>query len=118
MRPDIKYSYTLTSGRKVDLLVVEVKSPSSTTSGDFLKLSIELQLMINRLVEAGVDSPEVYGVIIRGYRCSSYKMDLKAPSVYRMIRLKSFYLPRSLHDLNTLNNSIACIRQINSLLNK
>lgn len=50
--------------KKMDVLVFEVKAPSSAAKDDFFKLTIEMQVMLNRLVSIGIDDPVVFGVLI------------------------------------------------------
>jgi hypothetical protein len=50
----------------MDVLVFEVKAPSSAAQDDYFKLTIELQIMFNRLVSISIDNPVVLGVLIYG----------------------------------------------------
>lgn len=61
---DIKYS-TMIKQHKMDILVIEVKCPKSTAKDDLFKLSIELQILLNRLVKIGIDSL-VFGILVYG----------------------------------------------------
>ncbi|OAD77634.1 hypothetical protein PHYBLDRAFT_164535 [Phycomyces blakesleeanus NRRL 1555(-)] len=61
--PDTKFYKTI-DGIRLDCLLIEVKCPNSTSDDDLFKLSIEMQYTLNRLVEHGVDNPDVYGVLV------------------------------------------------------
>lgn len=50
----------------MDFLVIEVKCPNSNANDDHFKLTIELQILLNRLVNAGIDSPVVFGILVYG----------------------------------------------------
>lgn len=100
------------------MFIVEVKCPKSKEDDDFFKLSVELQMMLNKLAQAGVEAPQVFGMIIYGFECFTFKMDLIAPGIYRMIKLKSFFVPQNVYDLPTLHNAMASLNQINLLLKK
>ncbi|KAL0090768.1 hypothetical protein F4703DRAFT_1970026 [Phycomyces blakesleeanus] len=67
--PDTKFYKTI-DGIRLDCLLIEVKCPNSTSDDDLFKLSIEMQYTLNRLVEHGVDNPDVYGVLVYKPRCS------------------------------------------------
>lgn len=46
-----------------DFLVFEVKCPNSAVKDDLFKISLELQLMINRMIANKVNNPVVYGAV-------------------------------------------------------
>ncbi|RCH87202.1 hypothetical protein CU098_004834 [Rhizopus stolonifer] len=62
-KPDIKYS-ALIKQHKIDFLVIEVKCPNSNANDDLFKLSIELQILLNHLINVGIDSPVVFGILV------------------------------------------------------
>lgn len=137
IKPDIKYS-AIVKQEKMDFLVIEVKCPSSKATDDLFKLSVELIILLNRLVTIGVDFPVVFGILVYGkhytilspsitkqcskvcifvgYSCDIYKMDLKAPTIYRMIKIRSCYIPRDLNDFDVVRNTIAALTQLYRLI--
>ena len=50
-----QYRYSPLSNSIWTFLAIEVKSPQSHTNDNQSKLSVELQIMLNRLVNIGVD---------------------------------------------------------------
>lgn len=65
MKPDVKYSAKIGSNI-FDFLIFEVKCPNSVAKDDLSKMSLELQLMINRMIDNNVNKPVVYGVVGQG----------------------------------------------------
>ncbi len=96
---------------------------------DIFKLSLELQLMLKQLIANKYDNFVVYVVIGQGkimcqYRKEQtanflksgfdfdvYKMELVTPLLYLMIKMHSFYLPRSLYDVATALSAIPTLLQ-------
>ncbi|RCH90887.1 hypothetical protein CU098_009988, partial [Rhizopus stolonifer] len=75
----------------------DVKCPNSVAKDDLFKMSLELQLMVNRMIANKVNKPVDYGVVGQGagFDYDVYRMELVAPLVYLLIKARSFYLPRS-----------------------
>ncbi|ORE15542.1 hypothetical protein BCV71DRAFT_185124 [Rhizopus microsporus] len=49
--------------------------------------------MMNNLVNSHVSAPVVRGILVEvGKNCSTYKMDLVTPSIYRIVMIASFPL--------------------------
>ncbi|KAG1444796.1 hypothetical protein G6F46_011654 [Rhizopus delemar] len=71
LRPDIKF-HTSIDRKKFDCLLVEIKCPKSTSDDDLLKLSIEMQYILNHLIEYGASNPVVYGVLVYGMWLNNY----------------------------------------------
>lgn len=65
LKPDVKYSAKIDS-IIFDFLIFEVKCPNSVAKDDLFKMSLELQLMINRMIANKVNKPVVYGVVGQG----------------------------------------------------
>lgn len=59
IKPGVKYSAAIRQ-QKLDFLVFEIKCPNSVACDDFFKLTIELQIMLNRLITTGIDFPVVF----------------------------------------------------------
>ncbi|CEP17603.1 hypothetical protein [Parasitella parasitica] len=90
---------------KMDFLVIEVKCPNSNANDDLFKLSIELQiLLLNRLANIGVDYPMVFGVAVH------------APTMYRMVKFRSCFIPRDLNDFDVIRNTLASLSQLRDLV--
>lgn len=43
-------------------------------------------------------------------------MDLKAPTIYRMIKIRSCFIPRDLNDFDVVRNTLASLSQLRSLV--
>lgn len=43
-------------------------------------------------------------------------MDLKAPAIYRMIKIRTCFLPRDLNDFDVVRNTLASLTQLNYLV--
>jgi hypothetical protein len=64
LKPDVKYKARI-GATDFDFLVFEVKRPSSIAEDALFKVSIELQLMINRILKENIKQPVVYGVVVK-----------------------------------------------------
>ncbi|KAI9356844.1 hypothetical protein BD770DRAFT_100266 [Pilaira anomala] len=114
LKPDMKYSAKIGS-IVFDFLIFEVKRPNSAAKGDLFKMSLELQFMINRMIDNNVSKPVVYGVVGQGFDFDVYKMELVAPLVYLLIKVRSFYLPRSTYDLTVALTTIPALLKLQQL---
>ncbi|KAG1384442.1 hypothetical protein G6F61_000455 [Rhizopus arrhizus] len=65
-RCDLSKAGDIIKQYKMDFLVIEVKCPNSNANDDLFKLSIELQILLNRLVNVGIDFPVVFGILVYG----------------------------------------------------
>ncbi|KAI9004277.1 hypothetical protein CLU79DRAFT_74488 [Phycomyces nitens] len=63
---------------------------------------------MNRLVNIGI--------LVYHFKCEIFKMDLKAPAIYRMIRIRSCLIPRDLNDFDVIRNTLASLSQLRSLV--
>ncbi|KAI9494178.1 hypothetical protein BDB00DRAFT_336819 [Zychaea mexicana] len=108
-------AYKRASGRTYDLFVVEVKRPTSSKS-DFIKMGIMLRGMIDKLVELSVPNPTVCGLIVKGFKCTTYRLDLKAKHVYRMVELQEFLLPQESYQVGCLPTCIQALGQVKEIL--
>lgn len=48
------------------VLVVEVKSPHKTSERDFLKLAVEMKIMLDAMISRNVQDPVAFGVLVEG----------------------------------------------------
>ncbi|KAL1932441.1 hypothetical protein VTP01DRAFT_8119 [Rhizomucor pusillus] len=76
-----------------------------------------MKLMIGKLLEAGVRDPIVCGILIEGFACSTYIMDLRYEAIYRMIRLATFKLIGSGLNLMPLPSMVRRLVQLRPLKN-
>ncbi|KAI9485806.1 MAG: hypothetical protein EXX96DRAFT_645714 [Benjaminiella poitrasii] len=114
-KPDMK-CYTTIDGIRFDCLLIEVKCPSSTCGDDLLKLSIEMQFILNRFVEHSANNPAVYGVLVYGFICSMYKITLVAPKVYVTMKIRKCFLPRCSEDFHVAINTLSSFSQLRDLV--
>ncbi|KAI9494198.1 hypothetical protein BDB00DRAFT_787407 [Zychaea mexicana] len=105
-------AYKRASSRTYDLFVVEVKRPTSSKS-DFIKMGIMLRGMINKLVELSVPNPTFCTI---GFKCTTYRLDLKAKHVYRMVELQEFLLPQESNQVGCLPTCIQALGQVKEIL--
>ncbi|CAO3588281.1 unnamed protein product [Absidia cylindrospora] len=107
-------------GQEFDLLVVEVKPPGKTSSGqlqsDWVKIGKEMKRMVDCLVNTGIDNILVGGTLVEGFSCSTYMMDLKHDGVCRMTQLSHFYLLRGPSDIALVPEIIEYILQLKAIL--
>ncbi|KAI7904958.1 uncharacterized protein BX663DRAFT_501159 [Cokeromyces recurvatus] len=79
-----------------ELFFVEVKRPGNTSNGtlenDLTKLGKEMQIALSKLVLQKVDNPVVVGLLIKGTKASTFKMDIAYNGQYRMVELSQFHL--------------------------
>ena len=47
-------------------VVVEIKSETKTTERDFMKLAVEMKVMLDSMVNRYVPDPVVFGVLVEG----------------------------------------------------
>ncbi|KAI9497240.1 hypothetical protein BDB00DRAFT_805634, partial [Zychaea mexicana] len=99
---------------KQGLLIVEIKPPHKVRTGsrpDLVKLANEMKDSLDKMVQDGVDNPKItiLGLLVEGFRCTLFVMDLKYQAVYRLIPLAVFYIPRDLHDFDVLSSSFEAL---------
>lgn len=67
--PDYKISYQVKKEISVDLFLIEIKKDDkqyTSAQSDFIKLHLEMQIMLNDLIKLNVKDPVVYGLLIKG----------------------------------------------------
>ncbi|KAI7856005.1 hypothetical protein BDC45DRAFT_70134 [Circinella umbellata] len=104
---DLSMIYDYGDCPKQGLVVVEIKPPMKTLDGsrpDFVKIANEMKDSMDKMVKDGYDDDEItiLGVLVEGFTCTLFIMDLVYKAIYRMIPLSVFYLPRSHHDYSVL----------------
>ncbi|KAI9494177.1 hypothetical protein BDB00DRAFT_787391 [Zychaea mexicana] len=75
-------------------------------------MGVMLRGMINKLVELSVPNPTVCGLIVKGFKCTTYRLDLKAKHVYRMVELQEFLLPQESYQVGCLPTCIQALGQV------
>jgi len=114
-KPDFMVS-TASGQCKAHLLIAEVKPEGHHVAdsgpwNDLVKLGNELKDTIDEIIEHGVEATEVCGLLVQGFRCDLFVMDLKFDGLYRMIRVGRFYLPRDRHNFSVLPDAIEVLLQ-------
>ncbi|RHZ59533.1 hypothetical protein Glove_363g46 [Diversispora epigaea] len=114
-------------GNKFYLLVSEIKSADFMLSnknkipledGDFVKLGNEMKDILDKCIDNGVGNKNmtICGLLVEGFQCRLFAMDLKYEAIYRMILLGKFYFPRDNSDLGVLPTSIERLMQIKTIM--
>ncbi|CAG8731878.1 861_t:CDS:2, partial [Acaulospora morrowiae] len=104
-------------GNKFYLLASEIKSADFILSNgnkialedwDIVKLGNEMKDIIDKCIYDGIKSNDliICGLLVEGFQCRLFVMDLKYEAIYRMILLGKFYLPRDSSDFGVLPTSI------------
>ncbi|KAI7850360.1 hypothetical protein BDC45DRAFT_247474 [Circinella umbellata] len=113
-------SYQATTGDKFDVLACEVK-PCKTTSisqvqFDFVKLGKEMKEMLDALLDYGVKSPLVTGVLIEGKNMTTYTIRLTEQSCYILYEHEMFSLLESPQDVHRVPVILEHLIQLANLL--
>ncbi|CAO3639621.1 unnamed protein product [Mucor hiemalis] len=69
-------------------------------------------MMKDELDCSRLEEKEVYGLLVEGFKCQLFVMDLSFHKVYRLYMIKQFYFPHNLYDLHAL---VPCFRSLDSL---
>ncbi|KAG2215407.1 hypothetical protein INT45_010427 [Circinella minor] len=108
---DLSMNFSFDSMPEQGLLIVEIKPFEKVKNGsrpDFIKLANEMKDAIDKMVKDGMDDENitVLGVLIEGFKCTLFVMDLMyQATTYRLVLLSVFYIPRDRHDLYVLLSS-------------
>jgi len=104
------------------LLTVEVKSPrhhkNSVLDDDTVKIGNEMKDALDKMIDDGIESKDVTicGLLVQGFRCSMFIMDLRYDAIYRMVLLGCFYLPRDHYDFGVLLRAIEVLMQAQAIV--
>ncbi|KAI9251767.1 hypothetical protein BDA99DRAFT_541180 [Phascolomyces articulosus] len=103
------------------LVMVEIKPPIKVNNGhrpDYVKLGNELKSCIDKMVKDGLDDEDIVvtGVLIEGFMCTVFVMDLVYQATYRMIPIAVFHLPRSRHDFIVLPQAYESLLKVRNLM--
>ncbi|CAO3601303.1 unnamed protein product [Absidia cylindrospora] len=84
---------------------------------DLVKLEKEMKRMVDRLVDAGVHDVAVCGgMLIKGFRCETFTMDLKLDGIYRMTQVAHFYLLCDASDFLLATHVIETLLQVKRII--
>ncbi|KAI8380060.1 hypothetical protein BD560DRAFT_432304 [Blakeslea trispora] len=110
LKPDYTLFFEDEEDEQFEAFVVEVKAPQrNRNSNDFIKLGFTLKSMLDKFVQNGMKSPHVVGLLVDGFNCSFYMMTIEHESIYKMIQLEAFSLPKSANDLPLLKNLLEVV---------
>jgi hypothetical protein len=65
--------------------------------------------MLEELIKTGVDSPEVFGLLLNGGVLEMYIMDLKANGIYRLMEIESVSLVTNFSEVIHLNRTLSLL---------
>ncbi|KAG2219319.1 hypothetical protein INT45_003141 [Circinella minor] len=96
------------------LVITEIKPPAKVKSGsrpDLVKLGNEMKDAIDKIVIDGFDNKDisVLGILIEGFRCTLFGMDLTYQATYRLVPISVFFIPQDRHDFARLPNCFSAI---------
>ncbi|KAI7854487.1 hypothetical protein BDC45DRAFT_569173 [Circinella umbellata] len=104
--------YAEVKRRRYDLFVVEVKRVGELEGSDLVKTGNMLREMLSKLVIGKVPNPVVFGMVMNGYNCTTYKLQLNHAYVFELIELKKFDLPSQPHNFKQIDNAVEGLNQI------
>ncbi|KAF0554395.1 hypothetical protein F8M41_019166 [Gigaspora margarita] len=110
--------YSSYKGKIMHLLVVEVKPPCKKNSDDLIKLGNEMKDIIDKCIddEINIKNIVICGLLIEGFQCNVFAMDLEHEATYRLIFLGRFYFPRSSYDLSVLSRAIENLMRVKDII--
>ncbi|CAG8627314.1 133_t:CDS:10 [Ambispora gerdemannii] len=100
--------------------ILSNKNKISLEDCDFVKLGNEMKDIIDKCIDDGVKSNDliICGLLVEGFQCRLFVMDLKYEAIYRMILLGKIYLPRDSSDLGVLPTSIERLMQMKTIMTR
>ncbi|KAI9493185.1 hypothetical protein BDB00DRAFT_788228 [Zychaea mexicana] len=121
--PDLSMNFECGAMPMQRLLIAEIKPPHKVRTGsrpDLIKLALQMKDSIDKMINDGVDDPEitVSGLLIEGFRCTLFVMDLKYQKIYRFIPLQVFYIPRDRHDFGVLLHSFKALSTMERMVSE
>ncbi|CAG8797019.1 8001_t:CDS:10, partial [Gigaspora margarita] len=110
--------YSSYKGKIMHLLVVEVKPPCKKNSDDLIKLGNEMKDIIDKCIddEINIKNIVICGLLIEGFQCNVFAMDLEYEATYRLIFFGRFYFPRSSYDLSVLSRAIENLMRVKDIV--
>ncbi|KAI9498490.1 hypothetical protein BDB00DRAFT_800507 [Zychaea mexicana] len=75
-------------------------------------------MLIDKMINNGLDEEDIVvtGVLIEGFMCTVFVMDLVYQATYRMIPIAIFYLPLSRHDFSVLPLAYESLLEVRHLM--
>ncbi|KAI8985053.1 hypothetical protein BDB01DRAFT_721676, partial [Pilobolus umbonatus] len=59
---------------------------------EYVKIMKEMKGSIDEQIDFGVDKPTSFGLLVEGYKCSLYMMEIKGDGIYISVMIKRFWL--------------------------
>ncbi|KAI9308178.1 hypothetical protein BJ944DRAFT_260724 [Cunninghamella echinulata] len=97
----------------MELKVAYKRNPSLIS--DFVKLGREMKLTLNELIYRGIKNPMVCGILIEGFECQTFVMDLNYDGIYRLSAISKFKLCCNIQEFvlfPTLFNNILYLKKL------
>ncbi|KAG1369271.1 hypothetical protein G6F61_012473 [Rhizopus arrhizus] len=95
-KPDIAFGISY-KGKGRFFFFVEVKRPGQSSiyqdEDDYVKLLKQMKTSVDAQIDLGVRNPTSLGLLVEGYSCTLYMMDIKDEGVYIPVQIKRFFLP-------------------------
>ncbi|CAO3588625.1 unnamed protein product [Absidia cylindrospora] len=95
---------------------VEVKPPNKSSSSQLQSDLVKLGKEMKRMLDAGIEKIMVCGMLVEGFPCTTYSMDLKFDGIYRMVQLARFHLLRDSSDILLAPRIIENLLQVKTIL--
>ncbi|KAG1115696.1 hypothetical protein G6F42_013879 [Rhizopus arrhizus] len=87
---------------------LEVKTSRSKLD-DTEKLGAELKAMAKRMAAAEIENAEAFGVVAQGFSCTIYKMIMPASSVFLLLDIGGFSLPKSIDEFEVFSGETTAV---------
>lgn len=95
--------------------VVEVKKSGEPEGSDLVKLGKMMREMLVVLVERKIVQPVVFGMIMNGYRCTTYKMEMTHAHIFKLVELRLFQLDHQTHNIQSIESAVESLYQVKQL---
>ncbi|KAI8883658.1 hypothetical protein K501DRAFT_149190, partial [Backusella circina FSU 941] len=93
------------------------KFSSSRLESDFVTVGKEMKAMVDVLVGVGVGTPTADGILVEGYKMTTYSMKLLSKGVYIMVKHNKTHLISGLHDISATPHITESLMQLTNLIN-
>ncbi|KAI8883740.1 hypothetical protein K501DRAFT_272357 [Backusella circina FSU 941] len=112
--PEVLYYYSNIIGKKLkygvefDLFVAEVKPTEANYAPnkcDLIKINLELISMLDELISYNVADPVVFCLLVRGFECQLFRINLDHDGFYFSPVVQAFFLPHGVAALPLLSLS-------------
>ncbi|KAI8141108.1 hypothetical protein BJV82DRAFT_620856 [Fennellomyces sp. T-0311] len=107
---DLSVNFDYGAMPKQALAIVEIKPPHKVRNGslpDLVKLAYQMKDSIDKMIDDKMDDKDitVLGILVEGFRCTLFVMNLRYQGLYRLAPLSIFFIPRERHDFCVLASS-------------